>query len=113
MEGRIYMKANSKKIRLIILIAALCLIAAVTLALNMGLIKLNPQYQAVNSQTPGNTPAVSVQPSAPPPGSGISMVSVVQARTAKAEDIQYEEIKQMVTDAEKWPEASKVLSKTI
>ena len=53
------MKANPKKIRLIILIAVLCLITAVSLALNMGLIKLNPQYLAVNSQTPGNTPAVS------------------------------------------------------
>lgn len=95
----VYMKVNSKKIRLIILIAALCMIAAVTLALNMGIVKLKPQYKAVNSQTEDNTPAVSVQPSAPPPGRGISMVSVVQAKTAKAEDIRYEEIKQMVTDA--------------
>ncbi len=102
------MKANPKKFRLIILIVALCLIAAVTLAFNMGFIKLNPQYQAVNSQTPGNTPAVSGEPSMSPSvsaqptahfPSGISMVSVVQAKTAKAEDIQYEEIKMMVTDA--------------
>lgn len=93
------MKVKTGKARLIILIVALILIAGVSLALKFDLIKINPQYQSVNPTATSAIPAGGADATPTPLESGSSLVAVVQSDTAKAEDIQYEEIKAMVTNA--------------